>query len=99
MSTLAPIRIDVEADGVRFLDTFLVDVTQTSKISPPFGGSFEEYFAELLCRDFNLLSSTFRSQIATSIRLQMDDFSRFNCIIPGPPLMLLIKVRYVRLFR
>lgn len=94
MANLAPIRIDVESEGVRFLDTFIVDVDQAAKITTPNESSFEDYFTELLCKDFNLLSSSFKNQISTTIRLQMEDYSRYKCIISGPPLMLLIKVLY-----
>ncbi|CAG9791331.1 unnamed protein product [Diatraea saccharalis] len=63
---LVPIRLDIEIEGQKLRDTFTWNKNE-SIITP-------EQFAEVLCDDLELNSSTFIPAIATSIRQQIEQF-------------------------
>lgn len=63
---LVPIRLDMEIEGQKLRDTFTWNKNE-SIITP-------EQFAEVLCDDLELNTSTFIPAIATSIRQQIDVF-------------------------
>nr|XP_026488968.1 SWI/SNF-related matrix-associated actin-dependent regulator of chromatin subfamily B member 1-A isoform X1 [Vanessa tameamea] len=63
---LVPIRLDMEIEGQKLRDTFTWNKNE-SIITP-------EQFAEVLCDDLELNTSTFIPAIATSIRQQIDAF-------------------------
>ncbi|XP_059049226.1 SWI/SNF-related matrix-associated actin-dependent regulator of chromatin subfamily B member 1-A isoform X1 [Achroia grisella] len=63
---LVPIRLDMEIEGQKLRDTFTWNKNE-SIITP-------EQFAEVLCDDLELNTSTFIPAIASSIRQQIDAF-------------------------
>ncbi|XP_053617100.1 SWI/SNF-related matrix-associated actin-dependent regulator of chromatin subfamily B member 1-A isoform X1 [Plodia interpunctella] len=63
---LVPIRLDMEIEGQKLRDTFTWNKNE-SIITP-------EQFAEVLCDDLELNTSTFIPAIATSIRQQIEAF-------------------------
>ncbi|KAJ3300690.1 SWI/SNF chromatin-remodeling complex subunit [Borealophlyctis nickersoniae] len=74
---LVPIRLDLEADGIKLRDTFTWNLhgeeeeeeqeEQDNLVRP-------EQFAEVLCEDLQLPPAAFVPAIAKSIREQVDDF-------------------------
>ncbi|RKP04435.1 hypothetical protein THASP1DRAFT_21127, partial [Thamnocephalis sphaerospora] len=66
--TLVPIRLDLESDGHKLRDVFTWNLSETL-ITP-------EHFAEILCHDMKL-PGAFISQVARSIREQIDDYKPF----------------------
>lgn len=64
---LVPIRLDIDIEGQKLRDTFTWNKSETL-ITP-------EQFAEVLCDDLELPSSSFVPAIASSIRQQCEQFS------------------------
>jgi len=69
---LVPIRLDMEIDGHKLRDTFTWNKNE-QLITP-------EQFAEVLCDDLNLPSSTFVAPIAQSIRQQIEAYPTDNLL-------------------
>ncbi|ORY99902.1 hypothetical protein BCR43DRAFT_126413 [Syncephalastrum racemosum] len=64
--TLVPIRIDIEVDGYVVRDTFTWNLNEIL-ITP-------EQFAEVMCEDLRLPTSTFTPLITQAIRQQVEDY-------------------------
>jgi len=67
---LVPIRIDIDLNGVKFRDSFTWNLNETL-ITP-------EYFADIICEDFNLSHSTFQPLIVKAIKEQIDDYYMYS---------------------
>ncbi|ORX54238.1 SNF5-domain-containing protein [Piromyces finnis] len=67
---LVPIRIDIDLNGVKFRDSFTWNLNETI-ITP-------EYFADLICEDFNLSHSTFQPVIVKTIKEQIDEYYMYS---------------------
>lgn len=74
---LIPIRLDMEIDGHKLRDTFTWN--KNEKTTSP------EQFAEVLCDDLDLPSSSFIPAIAQSIRQQIDAFPNETFMEDAPP--------------
>ncbi|XP_017490818.1 PREDICTED: SWI/SNF-related matrix-associated actin-dependent regulator of chromatin subfamily B member 1-A-like [Rhagoletis zephyria] len=73
---LVPIRLDMEIDGHKLRDTFTWNKNEKT-ITP-------EQFAEVLCDDLDLPSSTFVPAVSQSIRQQIDAFPSESFMDDGP---------------
>lgn len=69
---LVPIRLDMEIDGHKLRDTFTWNKNE-QLITP-------EQFAEVLCDDLNLPSTSFVAPIAQSIRQQIEAYPTDNLL-------------------
>jgi len=69
---LVPIRIDIDLNGVKFRDSFTWNLNETV-ITP-------EYFADLICEDFNLSHSSFQPVIVKAIKEQIDEYYMYTQI-------------------
>ncbi|KAL6605747.1 SNF5-domain-containing protein, partial [Neocallimastix californiae] len=67
---LVPIRIDIDLNGVKFRDSFTWNLNETL-ITP-------EYFAEIICEDFNLSHSVYQPVIVKAIKEQIDEYYMYS---------------------
>ncbi|ORX79148.1 SNF5-domain-containing protein, partial [Anaeromyces robustus] len=67
---LVPIRIDFDLNGVKFRDSFTWNLNETL-ITP-------EYFADIICEDFNLSHSVFQPVIVKAIKEQIDEYYMYS---------------------
>ena len=82
---LVPIRLDIEIDGQKLRDTFTWNkngIILTNSISTSITTYLcsellitPEQFAQILCDDLELYSTTFVPAIASSIRQQLEQFT------------------------
>jgi len=67
---LVPIRIDIDLNGVKFRDSFTWNLNE-NLITP-------EYFADLICEDFNLSHTAFQPVIVKAIKEQIDEYNMYS---------------------